>query len=225
MFIVLEGLDGAGKSTQIQLLRNYLTQRGLETEYIHFPRYDAKPFGDLISCFLRGELGTLDEVDPYFVAMLYAEDRKQISKQIRQWISQGKVVLVDRYVYSNIAYQGAKMTSREDRRFLSDWIFNLEYNIFGIPKPDISFFLDVPFKFTVNSLQKNREGSDRDYLNGESDIHEASLPLQLHVREVYTDAAQKDSTLKLIDCSKNGEMDSPESVFSKIAEILSKILG
>ncbi|MBQ0080778.1 MAG: dTMP kinase [Alistipes sp.] len=224
MFIVLEGLDGAGKSTQIQLLENYLQQRGLQSEYLHFPRYDSKPYGSLISSFLRGEFGSLDEVDPYFVAMLYAEDRMQISSRIKQWLQQGKVVVVDRYVLSNIAYQGAKMHSMEQTKALSEWIFNLEYNIFSIPKPDISFFLDVPFKFTINSLKKNREGRDRDYLNGESDIHEASLDLQRHVREVYIEHSKHDASLKVIDCSLGGEMDTPEGIFSKIADCLEKIL-
>ena len=109
MFIVLEGVDGSGKSTQIAKLREMFAQKGIPTEYLHFPRFDAPYFGDLIARFLRGELGSIDQVDPYVVAMLYAGDRRDAAAMIRGWIGEGKVVICDRYVYSNIGYQCAKV--------------------------------------------------------------------------------------------------------------------
>ena len=98
MFIVLEGLDGAGKSTQIKRLRQLLADRGIESEYVHFPRFDSPVFGELIARFLRGELGSVESVDPYIVALLFAGDRADMAPQIRSWQSEGKVVIVDRYV-------------------------------------------------------------------------------------------------------------------------------
>ena len=95
MFIVLEGLDGAGKSTQIALLREYFAGRGIESAYIHFPRFDAPVYGELIARFLRGEFGGADRVDPYLVALLFAGDRAEAAPQIRQWLAEGKVVLLD----------------------------------------------------------------------------------------------------------------------------------
>ena len=103
MFIVLEGVDGSGKSTQIAKLREMFAQKGIESEYLHFPRFDAPYFGDMIARFLRGELGSIEQVDPYVVALLYAGDRKDAATMIRQWLAEGKVVICDRYVYSNIA--------------------------------------------------------------------------------------------------------------------------
>ncbi|NMB50929.1 MAG: thymidylate kinase, partial [Bacteroidales bacterium] len=100
--IVIEGIDGSGKSTQIKLLKDYLTQRGYRCEFLHFPQTDAPFFGELISRFLRGEFGTLDKVDPWLVAMLYAGDRKDASNLIRGWLENGNLVLLDRYTYSNI---------------------------------------------------------------------------------------------------------------------------
>ncbi len=217
MLIVLEGLDGAGKSTQIKLLREMFAQRGVESEYLHFPRFDAPLYGDLIAKFLRGELGGVDQVNPYLVALLYAGDRADAAAQIRGWMESGKVVILDRYVYSNVGYQCAKESTAEGREALMKWILDLEYSHFAIPRPDVSFFLDVPFNFTKQRLEEEREGDDRDYLNGKKDIHEASIALQMSVRDVYLSAAEVDEKLEIIDCSTaSGDMESAEAIYEKI---------
>ena len=217
MFIVLEGLDGAGKSTQIRLLRRLLAERGVESEYVHFPRFDAPVYGELIARFLRGEFGGVGQVDPYLVALLFAGDRAGFAPQIRQWLAGGRAVVLDRYVYSNVGYQCAKLPAGEQRDRLMRWILDLEFGYYGIPRPDVSLFLDVPFAFTEKKLSEVREGDDRDYLKGERDIHEASLDLQRRVREVYRAAAAADDRLRIIDCSDaRGGMDSPDAIFARI---------
>lgn len=217
MFIVLEGLDGAGKSTQITKLRTMFESMGVQSEYLHFPRFDAPVYGDLIARFLRGDLGTVEGVNPYLVALLYAGDRADAAAQIRAWQADGKVVIVDRYVYSNIGYQCAKIADREARQALRDWILHTEYEEFNIPRPDLSLFLDVPFAFTERKLTETREGDDRSYLQGGKDIHEASLELQRSVREVYLDAAVAYDDLKVVDCStEDGAMASPEEIYRRI---------
>lgn len=226
MFIVLEGLDGAGKSTQIKMLRDMLAGMGIESEYVHFPRFDAPVYGDLIARFLRGELGGVEQVDPYIVALLYAGDRADMAARIREWLSAGKVVIVDRYVYSNIGYQCAKIVDADARKRLKEWILDLEYGYNAIPRPDISLFLDVPFEFTVRKLTNVREGDDRNYLNGASDIHESSLSLQESVRRVYLDAAKEDSSLVAVDCSDaDGGMAAPESIFSEIERLVMPLVS
>lgn len=225
MFIVLEGLDGAGKSTQIAKLRQMFTDMGIESEYLHFPRFDSPIFGELIARFLRGELGSLEQVDPYIVALLYAGDRCDAAPLINGWIAEGKVVIIDRYVYSNIGYQCAKLATSQERKKLKEWISNLEYEYYKIPKPDISLFLDVPFMFTERKLTETREGDDRDYLNGGQDIHEASLDLQKSVRDVYIEASKSDEHLFVVDCSdEKGAMDSPDNIFVRIKEVVNPIL-
>lgn len=219
MFIVIEGLDGAGKSTQVALIRTMFEQQGKQVEYIHFPRFDAPVYGDLIARFLRGELGGLDEVNPYLVALIYAGDRQEAAAQIRQWQADpGKVLIVDRYVYSNIGYQCAKITDRGEQEKLKRWILHLEYEHNGIPKPDLTLFLDVPFAFTQKKLTEQREGDDRNYLNGKKDIHEASLDLQERVRQVYLGCAAQDQDFRVVSCAdeSTGEMLSPEQIFTKI---------
>ena len=225
MFIVLEGLDGAGKSTQIKKLRDMFAERGLQTEYLHFPRFDAPVYGELIARFLRGELGSVEQVDPYIVALLYAGDRADAASMIAEWQSQGKVVIVDRYLYSNIGYQCAKIANEAERERLRNWIFDLEYGYNAIPRPDLSLFLDVPFCFTERKLTEQREGDDRAYLNGANDIHESSLDLQQRVREVYLASAATDPTFRVVDCSdENGGMASPDAIFARIERCLAPIL-
>ena len=222
---MLEGLDGAGKSTQITKLRDMFRAQGVESEYLHFPRFDAPIYGELIARFLRGDLGSVESVNPYLVALLYAGDRADAATTIRQWLSEGKVVIVDRYVYSNIGYQCAKIADSTERNRLREWILHTEFEEFGIPKPNLSLVLDVPFAFTERKLSEVREGEDREYLQGGKDIHEASLDLQRRVREVYLESAMKDDELKVVNCStEEGGMASPETIFERIMERVAPLL-
>lgn len=219
-FIVLEGLDGAGKSTQIKQLSALLDKLGRTHEYIHFPRFDTPVYGDLIARFLRGEFGSAREVNPYLVALIYAGDREKAAPMIRSWLADGRFVIVDRYVCSNIAYQCAKAPD-DKKKALREWILDLEYAENKIPRPDITLFLDVPLEFTERNLNQSREGCDRDYLKGQSDIHEASMDLQRAVRAVYL--AEPD--LKIIDCSDgDGKMLPPDETFEKIYDKIKYLL-
>jgi dTMP kinase len=217
---VIEGVDGAGKSTQIRLLKDFFSEKGYNSEYLHFPRTETPYFGELIARFLRGEFGSLNEVDPYLVAMLYAGDRKDASTIINSWLKEGKIVLLDRYTYSNIAYQCAKLKNKPDQNKLMHWILSLEFNHFAIPKPDLNIFLDVPFAFTEKNLAKTRTGNDRDYLNGTRDIHEESLVFQKKVRDIYLRVSQSDERLAVVNCSnEDGVMLNPSEIFDLIIKI------
>lgn len=152
MLIVLEGLDGAGKSTQVRMLREYLESVCPKVEYIHFPRYDAPVYGELISRFLRGDFGSIESVHPQLVALLFAEDRHGAAPAIKKALEDGSTVLLDRYVYSNIAYQCAKLRSPREAESLRQWILDTEYGQFNLPRPDLNLFLDVPISFVERSL-------------------------------------------------------------------------
>lgn len=218
---VIEGLDGAGKSTQIRLLAGYFEKNGVDFRYIHFPRTDTPYFGELIARFLRGEFGLADSVDPYLVAMLFAGDRKDAAAQIRTWLNEGKLVLLDRYTYSNIAYQCAKLMNPDDRARLRKWITELEFRHFEIPVPDINIFLDAPLRFTMGKLTATRKGDDRSYLNGSADIHEVDSDLQKRVRDMYLETAMTDKRLTVIKCyDDKGNMLSPAEIFSLIVALL-----
>ncbi|MGN1216329.1 MAG: dTMP kinase [Candidatus Cryptobacteroides sp.] len=225
MLVVLEGLDGAGKSTQVRRLKEYLESVCTGLEYIHFPRYDAPVYGDLISRFLRGEFGSNRTVHPQLVALLFAEDRHGAAPAIRRTLESGGTVLLDRYVYSNIAYQCAKLSSGEERDALRDWIFNTEYISFNLPKPDLNLFLDVPISFVESRLESSRKGDDREYLMGARDIHESDMDFQRTVRSVYLKQTEIDPTFIRIDCSDaEGRMLPPDVIAGKIRKVVDEHL-
>ena len=219
-FIVIEGLDGSGKSTQIRMLRSYLEEQGIAHYFIHFPRTDTGFFGEMISRFLRGEFGDLEDVDPYFVAMIYAGDRKEAAPQLKTAMNKGHLVLADRYVFSNIAYQCAKLKKSKERDLLENWILNLEYHHFSIPKPDLNLFLDVPMHFTRERLSHQRKGEERTYLQGSEDIHEKSLSFQETVANVYSGLVKKGLATSLPCSDDEGLMLPKEIIFDRMIAIL-----
>ena len=225
MLVVLEGLDGAGKSTQVKKLRTYLESLYGSLEYVHFPRYDAPVYGDLISRFLRGDFGSNETVHPQLVALIFAEDRHGAAPAMKEVLANGGVMLLDRYVYSNIAYQCAKLKDEQEAGRLRDWIFNTEYGDFALPKPDLNIFLDVPISFVESKLKSERAGDDRDYLEGAQDIHEADIEFQKKVRAIYRRQCELDPQFIRIDCSDEyGMMLPPGAIFEKVKAVVDSAL-
>jgi dTMP kinase len=220
-FIVIEGLDGSGKSTQMDLLKNYLEGKGICFKYLHFPRLEKGVYGKLVARFLRGEMGSNEQVDPYLVALIFAGDRMEAAPEIRKWMKEGCLVVADRYVYSNIAFQCAKLDHPAERKELRDWILDFEFRHNGLPKPDLNLFLHVPMEFTSRLLKNTREGNDRVYLKGERDIHEENLGFQKKVNGEYLSLMEFVDDLVPIDCNDgSGGMRSPVSISEDIIKQL-----
>ncbi len=221
--IVLEGLDGAGKSTQVTLLREWLGRAGGRSEFIHFPRYGASEHGERIAAFLRGEMGDVDTVDPLEVAELFAADRADAAPVIRGWLAEGVWVVLDRYVESNVAYQCAKIADPVRREEVRRAIVEREYTVNALPRPDLALFIDVPMEFVASNLRAQRTGRERDYLNGGEDIHEASCDFQRRVREEYLRSVG-DGRLTRVDCSDlKGSMLPVGEVAEKIRNAVSAV--
>lgn len=221
MLVVLEGLDGAGKSTQVKRLKSYLESACGGLEYIHFPRYDAPVYGDLISRFLRGDFGSNESVHPQLVALLFAEDRHGAAPGMKAILEKGGTVLLDRYVYSNIAYQCAKLDCGNEAETLRRWIIDTEYGEFALPKPDLNIFLDVPISFVESNLKSDRQGDDREYLSGQKDIHEANIEFQKRVQSIYRKQASLDPDFITVDCSDaEGRMLPPDEIFAKVKKVV-----
>jgi len=170
--IAIEGIDGSGKRTQLDLLAAALTaSEGQTTVYsTGFPQYDSW-FGKMVGQFLNGDFGTLDSVDPHFTALLYAGDRFEAKPKLEAALNNGQIVLVDRYIGSNLAHQTARVAP-EQRDAFRRWIEHLEYGIYDLPREDLILYLRVP----PSEAQKLViQKSARNYTSAKQDIQEASL--------------------------------------------------
>lgn len=215
IFIVIEGTDGSGKSTQYNLLKKHLEKLGHEVVPIHFPRYD-KPSSYFIRQYLGGAYGTGDQVNPYSSSLFYALDRYEASSEINKALNDGKIVLCDRFVGSNMAHQGTKFNNPAERKGYFIWLDNLEFGTLGIPRPDISFVLNNPFDVISSRLSIKQESST--HVN-KKDVHEVDPDHIKKSIEVYRDMCElfpKDFVR--IDCSRNGIILSPDDVFSLLWE-------
>lgn len=228
--IVLEGTDGAGKSTQLSKIKNYLKENNLTHTFYHFPMYGHNQFSDIIARFLRGEYGASDEVDPLFVANMYAMDRFRFLPQLEKDLQTYDVVLLDRYVYSNIAYQCAKYSTDEDSQIMKEWILEFEFNFLKLPYPDLNLFLNVPQEITQERLKAKREGEDRDYLKGKQDVHEVDMSFQEAVRNYYIDSMIGAQNCKIIDCAVKLHIEeklyifTPDELFNSYKKYIDHVL-
>jgi dTMP kinase len=221
-FIALEGLDGSGKSAQFQLLTDYFEKKNIKYKAVHFPRVHDSPYGSLVGRFLQGEFGSVKEVDPYLVSLLFALDRREASTNIIQWLYQGYLVLVDRFVYSNVAFQCGKISDPLKKELLRNWILDLEFTYNRLPRPIVSLFLDVPIQFIYLNLSKRRETENRDYLNGKADIHEIDLELQEQVQREYLHLSEYYDDFEIVNCSTKdkNEVLPTDEIHSNIVRIL-----
>ena len=145
MFFVIDGSDGSGKATQVALLKERLLQEGRKVETIDFPKYSSNTFGALIRECLDGKRGDFMQIDPRIASALYAADRFESSGQIREWLEGDTVVIADRYVSANMLHQGAKLTDETERADFFILFDEMEHGVFGIPRPDLIMYLEVPF--------------------------------------------------------------------------------
>jgi len=217
--IVLEGADGVGKSVQAERLREWLASTGRTVERLHFPRAGEGIFGELVAECLRGDFGP--DVPPKLSALVFALDRAAHRDRLLGWLADGKTVLLDRYVHSNIAYQCARVADPSERERLRDWILALEYGHFDLPRPDRALYLDAPIAFSRERLRGPRAGEDRAYLAGGADVYEKDMGLQERVRAEYLGLTEGDFGLRRVSCADaDGGMASPEAIHERVREAL-----
>jgi len=215
-FIVIDGSDGSGKKTQADLLTRRLQKEGREVSLYDFPDYESF-FGLMIGRYLNGEFGEADEVNPYLASLLYAGDRWQVSQRIKNDLAEGKIVIANRYIQSNMAYQSAKFKTDKDKNKYLDWLSQLEFQIYEITKPDIVIYLYVPYMISQQLVDKK---SKRSYTDLKRDIHEKDADFLARVEKSYLDLAEKNSEWRKVDCIKNDELLSIEEIAVKIYEIM-----
>jgi dTMP kinase len=187
-FIVIDGTDGSGKATQTKLIVDRLKKEGQKVEIIDFPQYGSKSAG-MVEEYLNGKYGSADDVGPYAASIFYAVDRYDASFKIREWLTEGKIVISNRYISSNMGHQAGKIDNKKEREKYLKWLGNLEFGIFGIPKPDLTILLYMPPGLGQKRVDKK---GYREYVNGEKrDIHEANLKHLEKAAQAYKYVAEK----------------------------------
>lgn len=219
-FIVIEGTDGSGKATQTKFLSEKLKALGVPFELADFPQY-GKPSGYFAEKYLRGEYGSAEEVGAYRGSLFYAVDRYDKSFEIRKWLAEGKTVVSNRYVSANMGHQAGKIKDRKERHKFLQWLVELEYDIFNIPKPDLTILLYVPPEVGQRFVDQKGE---RAYTKGKKrDIHEADLRHLQDSAEAYLAVAKK-YKWAVIDYRKENGILSLDEVRSLIWERVEKLL-
>jgi dTMP kinase len=221
LFIVFDGTDGSGKATQTELLARKLKKKERRVEKIDFPQYGRKSAG-LVEEYLKGEYGSASEVGPYRASIFYACDRYAASFQIRKWLEAGKIVIANRYTAANMGHQGGKIKNKSDRRRYFRWLYDLEYRIFGIPKPDLNIILHVEASIAQKlALQKNK----LKYLKkNKSDIHERDLKHLKDAEKVYLEISRTLPHISLVECMEKGILMTKKEVHALVWEKIRKRL-
>ena len=226
-FFVFEGIDGSGKSTQANLLAEYFKKRGYRVEKIDFPQYGNKSAG-LVEKYLSGEYGDAEKVGPYRASIFYACDRYDASFKIKKWLDEGKIVISDRYLVSNIGHQGGKIikNKKEWEKYVN-WLYNLEYGIFGIPKPDYTIILksvpDFSLRLAHKLTDKVKKAKRKIYLgNKKSDIHENIKHLRDTLNSYLLAAKESPQKFKVIECMQGKDLLPPDVINQKIIKLIEK---
>jgi dTMP kinase len=194
--IVLEGIDGSGKRTQLGMLARALDSHQIGSARISFPRYNGF-FGKMVARFLNGEFGSLATADPHFSALLYAGDRLEAKLEMEAALAAGKILLADRYIGSNLAHQGARVTSRKRDAFLH-WLKQLEYDVYGLPREDLVIYLGVP---PVEARRLVGKKAERQYTKRKRDLQEANLAHLKEASAVYDHLSRQPNWIR-IECAE-----------------------
>ena len=216
--IAIEGIDGSGKGTQAQALRDRLTAAGRNVTLLSFPRYRDTLFGQAIGDFLNGRFGKLDEVHPFLAATLYAADRLESKQVLVAALEQSELVICDRYVPSNLAHQGAKLEGREREELLRA-IHRIEFDIFQLPQPRLVVLLDVPVEIAQRNIAAKKT---RSYTDKAADLQEADAAYLQRVRDVYLQLAATNLNWQRVESVLAG---AQRSIIEIGDEILSRVLA
>ena len=216
-FFVIDGTDGSGKGTQTKIIIEKLKQEGYDVLEADFPQYGKKSAA-LVEEYLNGKFGDFDEVNAYQASIFYACDRFAASKDMKRHLEEGGIVISNRYVSSNQIHQSSKIEDENELDEFLNWLDNLEFNLFKIPKPDKVFFLNVPYEIGQQLCKKKEV---REYIENDNntDIHEQSKD---HLRKAYERAVSlvdKFSYWEEIKCvNEDYELKSIEEVNEELYE-------
>lgn len=210
---VIDGTDGSGKQTQFKKLQERLTKEGIDYKTVSFPNYDS-PSSSLVKMYLAGEFGeNAKQVSPYIASTFYAADRyATFKKELEEYYNNGGTILADRYTTANMIHQAGKIQDKNERKKLLDWIWDFEFNLYGLPVPSEVFLLKMPPEVSIE-LMKDRENKFTH--EAAKDIHERD---KNHLIDAYNAACDvaKDYGWFTIECVKDGKIRTIEDINEEI---------
>ena len=216
--IVFEGTDGSGKATQARLLCQRLEREGIPYQEIDFPRY-GKPSAAMVQEYLDGNLGKKPgDVNAYAASLFFSMDRYASYKQ--DWgdfYEAGGLIVADRYTTSNAVHQASKLPESERKAYL-DWLFDLEYRLLGLPKPDLVIYLDMPTEIT-EQMMRRRERTTGTH----ADIHEQD---ETYLKNCRANAKEivKACGWSVVDCAEDEKPRTPEDIHAQVYQLVKKLL-
>ena len=220
--IAIEGIDGAGKGTQANRLVSSLRESGLCVDSMQFPRYSATTFGTAIGDFLNGRFGALNEVHPQLAAVLYAGDRFESRSLLLKMLADNDVVVLDRFVGSNLAHQGAKLDGDERTRLI-EWIESVEFEVYGLPRPDLTILIDMSSRMSRELVARK---AVRDYTDQVSDLQESDLPYLERVRRCYRALAEARPDWQMVHgLNEDGTLRTIDEVGDEISRIVGNVIS
>ena len=222
LLLDFEGIDGSGKGTQAQRLYSRLTSERYRCALISFPRYSETLFGKAVGEFLNGRFGALDQMHPFLVSLLFAGDRFESRGMLLDAIAQNDVVVLDRYVPSNIAHQASKCRGPE-RTELIDRILTIEHTLYGLPRADLVLHLDLPVDRARELIARKAQ---RDYTDRAADIQEADGDYLGAVHDVYHSLSTTEPNWCRIDCCPDNRLLSIDEVHELVwRQVNSRLTG
>ena len=216
--IVIEGLDGSGKTTQTERVAAELRSRGEKVRVISYPDYQT-PSSMLVRMYLSGAFGSRPgDVNAYAASAFYAVDRYASYKQDwGEYYEQGGILITDRYTTSNAVHQAGKLPETERRAYL-DWLFHFEYTLLGLPAPDLVLYLDLPFELSEALIRQRAAQS------GQTDIHETDGAYLRQCRENAQEVVRL-AGWRRVDCQRNGSLRTAEDIHEEVYSLVRPLLG
>ena len=215
--VVIEGADGAGKATQVKMLRDRLKGEGIEVETLDFPGYDRTFFGSYIKEWVDGVHGDFVDLDPRLASILFAGDRFESRDILMKWLGEGKHVILDRYVTANMLHQGAKVENPGDRGAFLLWLERLEYEVFKMPRPDVVVHLDMPAEMRHALLTTDESKPDIGHTETNSSYQFAIQRYSEHISDL--------EKWRTISCLMDGKLRSKDNINTELYGIIRPMLN
>lgn len=224
--IVIDGIDGSGKATQVALISKRLLKEGYKVKNVDFPEYYSNFFGKFIGHCLSEQYYNFINVHPKIASVLYAADRFESKNKMQKWLNEGYIVIANRYVSANQIHQGGKIKNTKKREAFIKWLDEMEHKVFKIPRPSVVFYLDLPVALSLRLIKERNHKEARAYLKKKKDVHEKdkNFLINSHKSALWLAANQK-NYIK-VDCAISNTLrtreDIHEEVYLKVKKIIKK---